>query len=167
MENLLDKIIKHFLFLFILLLLNCKKSDNKKTVNDLEKKEIKCLKENDTPNVKEFLNNLEIAFSKNDTIFISKQILFPYTSNETKKTDEKYFFENDYEILKSYLNIKNIPKDEIESLKREEYFEKVKNSSDCFNFVIYNTFEELEFTVIVYISKTNNQLKVSKIMLAG
>jgi len=167
MENLQDKTIKYFLFLFILLLLNCKKSDNKKIVNSLEKKEINCLKKNDISSIKGFLNDLEKAISRNDTIFISNQILFPYTSNETQKTNEVYFYENDYEILKNYLSINNVPKDEIEYLKREEYFEKEKNSSECFNFVIYNTFEELEFTVVIYITKINNKLKISKIMLAG
>jgi len=166
MENLQDNFSKYFLFLFFIFLVNCK-NENNKTIDNNHVVEKKCLSNAEANSVKKFIDDMSIAFSKNDTTFVSNKIVYPYISNDSHKADKDYFIKNDYEILKNYLAAKNIPEDEKESLNREEYFELEKNTSECYSYVIYNTFEELEFTVVIYITKNNNQFKISKIMLAG
>ncbi len=164
---------KYLIILIVVISVSCKKNNREKTVTTVtseKNKEIRlnidCLQNDDKELIESFEKELKKAIKENNKELIEKHINFPFKSEGVTYNKEEFFLSY-LEILRNYYFKEYIDVEEVSDLKRENYFAEKKGLSNCFIYIVSNDFPSYEFSVIFYLEKINNEIKIVEILMAG
>ncbi len=163
---------KYLIILIVVISVSCK-SNREKTVttvttekNNEVRLNIDCLQKDDKELIDSFEKELKKAIKENNKELIEQHINFPFKSEGIIYTKEEFFLSY-LEILRNYYFKEYIDFEEVSDLKRENYFAEKKGLSNCFIYIVSNDFPSYEFSVIFYLEKINNEIKIVEILMAG